>query len=96
VLTPHGIPMASMGPVYDRVHFPGMTIDFEHPVERLVQALKARFAGEAAGIDRYFESMHAARKRWKPCSLRIRCRSSCPRPDVVEGRRDPALGSGGR
>jgi all-trans-retinol 13,14-reductase len=54
--------MASMGPVYDRVHCPGLTIDFEHPVERLVQALKARFPGETAGIDRYFESMRAARK----------------------------------
>ncbi len=61
-LTPHGIPMASMGPVYDRVHFPGMTIDFEHPAERLVQNLKARFPADASGIDRYFESMRSARK----------------------------------
>ncbi|HJW53475.1 MAG TPA: NAD(P)/FAD-dependent oxidoreductase [Burkholderiaceae bacterium] len=61
-LTPHGVPMASMGSVYDRVHFPGMTIDFEHPVARLMQTLKARFPAEAAGIDRYFDSMRAARK----------------------------------
>jgi len=61
-LTPHGVQMASMGMVYDRVHFPGMTIDFEHPVERLVQTLKARFPADAAGIDRYFDSMRSARK----------------------------------
>ena len=61
-LTPHGIPMASMGTVYDRVHFPGLTLDFEHPIERLVQALKARFPHEAAGIDRYFESLREGRK----------------------------------
>ena len=62
VLTPHGIPMASMGPVYDRVHFPGMTIEFEHPATRLVETLKVRFPSEAAGIDRYFDSMRAAGK----------------------------------
>ena len=62
VLTPHGIPMASMGPVYDRVHFPGMTIEFEHPAARLVETLKVRFPSEAAGIDRYFDSMRAAGK----------------------------------
>lgn len=61
-LTPNGVPMASMGPVYDRVHFPGLTVDFEHPTARLVAALKARFPTEAAGIDRYFDSMRAAQK----------------------------------
>ncbi|HTN50114.1 MAG TPA: NAD(P)/FAD-dependent oxidoreductase [Burkholderiaceae bacterium] len=61
-LTPHGVPMASMGAVYDRVHFPDMTIEFEHPAARLVQALKQRFPAEAAGIDQYFESMQSARK----------------------------------
>jgi phytoene dehydrogenase-like protein len=61
-LTPHGVPLVSMGSVYDRVHFPGMTIDFEHPVARLMRTLKARFPAEAAGIDRYFDSMRAARK----------------------------------
>jgi all-trans-retinol 13,14-reductase len=61
-LTPHGIPMASMGPVYDRVHFPGFHVDFEHPAARLVDTLKARFPQDAAGIDRYFESMRAAGK----------------------------------
>jgi phytoene dehydrogenase-like protein len=61
-LTPTGIPMASMGAVYDRVHFPGFRFDFEHPAERLVAALKARFPAEAAGIDRYFDSLRAARK----------------------------------
>ena len=38
-LTPHGIPMASMGTVYDRVHFPGMSVDFEHPAARLIETL---------------------------------------------------------
>ncbi|HQR20966.1 MAG TPA: NAD(P)/FAD-dependent oxidoreductase [Burkholderiaceae bacterium] len=61
-LTPHGIPMASMGTVYDRVHFPGMTLDFEHPAGRLVQSLKARFPADAAGIDRFFDSLQQARK----------------------------------
>jgi all-trans-retinol 13,14-reductase len=48
--------------VYDRVHFPGFTLDFEHPIERLVQVLKARFPHEAAGIDRYFQSLREGRK----------------------------------
>jgi all-trans-retinol 13,14-reductase len=62
VLTPHGIPMASMGTVYDRVHFPGMSVEFEHPAARLIETLKSRFPADAAGIDRFFESMRAARK----------------------------------
>lgn len=61
-LTPHGIPMASMGAVYDRVHFPGMTVEFEHPTSRLIEILKARFPAERAGIDRYFDSILKARK----------------------------------
>lgn len=61
-LTPDGIPMASLGRVYDRVHFPGMLIEFEHPVERLISTLRAHFPHESAGIDRFFESMRAARK----------------------------------
>lgn len=61
-LTPNGIPMASMGAVYDRVHFPGMKVDFEHPAERLLGALKARFPEESAGLDKYFDAMHEARK----------------------------------
>jgi all-trans-retinol 13,14-reductase len=61
-LTPHGIPMASMGAVYDRVHFPGMTVEFEHPAARLLETLKARFPAESAGLDRYFDSMREARK----------------------------------
>jgi all-trans-retinol 13,14-reductase len=62
VLTPDGIPMASMGRVYDRVHFPGFVFEFERPVQRLIAGLKANFPDEAAGIDRYFESMTLARK----------------------------------
>ncbi len=62
-LTPAGIPMASMGRVYDRAHFPGFVFDFERPAQRLVASLKAHFpAGSLEGIDRYFESMRAARK----------------------------------
>jgi len=61
-LTPSGIPMASMGPVYDRVHFPGLVVEFEHPTARLIASLKARFPSEAAGIDRYFDSLRAACK----------------------------------
>lgn len=61
-LTPEGIPMASMGRVYDRVHFPGLVVEFERPAQRLVATLKGHFPHEAAGIDRYFESMRAARK----------------------------------
>jgi len=61
-LTPAGIPMASMGRVYDRAHFPGFVFDFERPAQRLVASLKAHFPQESEGIDRYFESMRAARK----------------------------------
>jgi all-trans-retinol 13,14-reductase len=61
-LTLRGVPMASMGRVYDRVHFPGITVDFEYPAQRLIQHLKQRFPSESAGIDRYFESMRSARK----------------------------------
>ncbi len=61
-LTPDGVPMASMGTVYDRVHFPGVIVEFEHPTARLIAALKSRFPGEAAGIDRYFDSLRAATK----------------------------------
>jgi len=61
-LTPAGIPMASMGRVYDRAHFPGFVFDFERPAQRLVASLKAHFPQESAGIDRYFESMRQARK----------------------------------
>jgi len=61
-LTPHGIPMASMGPVYDRVHFPGLVVEFEHPTARLIESLKSRFPSETAGIDRYFDSLRTACK----------------------------------
>ena len=61
-LTPAGIPMASMGRVYDRAHFPGFVFDFERPAQRLVASLKAHFPQESDGIDRYFESMREARK----------------------------------
>jgi len=61
-LTPGGIPMASMGRVYDRVRFPGFEFEFERPAARLVASLKAHFPHEAAGIDRYFEAMRQARK----------------------------------
>jgi len=61
-LTPGGIPMASMGPVYDRVHFPGLSLDFERPVERLIANLKVHFPADASGIDRYFDSLRHARK----------------------------------
>jgi phytoene dehydrogenase-like protein len=62
MLTPNGITMASMGRVYDRVHFPGLTVDFECPAERLAAALKSHFPQEADGIDRYFRALTPARK----------------------------------
>ena len=93
VLTPHGIPMASMGPVYDRVHFPGMTIEFEHPAARLVETLKVRFPSEAAGIDRYFDSMRAAGKALEAVfAAHSMPQTRRARTDVVEGRRRRALG----
>lgn len=61
-LTPNGIAMASTGAVYDRVRFPGLTIDFERPVERLTATLKQHFPHESAGIDAYFASLEPARK----------------------------------
>ena len=51
-----------MGAVYDRVHFPGLTIEFEHPASRLLEILKARFPAESDGLDRYFDAMREARK----------------------------------
>jgi all-trans-retinol 13,14-reductase len=62
MLTPAGIPMASMGRVYDRVRFPDLTFEFERPAERLIAALKAHFPAESDGIDRYFAAMREARK----------------------------------
>jgi all-trans-retinol 13,14-reductase len=61
-LTPDGIPMASLGRIYDRVHFPGLVVEFERPAARLAAVLKAHFPQEADGIDRYFEAMISARK----------------------------------
>ena len=61
-LTPNGIPMASMGRVYDRVHFPGLVVPFERPEARLAATLKAHFPQDSEGIDRYFAAMRAARK----------------------------------
>jgi all-trans-retinol 13,14-reductase len=61
-LTPNGIPMASMGRVYDRVHFPGLVVSFERPEARLAATLKAHFPHESEGIDRYFAAMRSARK----------------------------------
>lgn len=59
-LTPDGIPMASIGEVYDRVHFPGFSFDFAHPAERLRADLKRRFPRQHAGIDRYFAALAQA------------------------------------
>lgn len=59
-LTPDGIPMASVGEVYDRVRFPGFSFDFSHPAERLRADLKQRFARQHAGIDRYFAALDEA------------------------------------
>jgi all-trans-retinol 13,14-reductase len=61
-LTPDGIEMASTGPIYDRVRFPGLTIEFERPVERLIATLKSHFPHEASGIDAYFAALAPARK----------------------------------
>jgi all-trans-retinol 13,14-reductase len=61
-LTPHGVQMASTGAVYDRVCFPGLTVEFERPVERLIATLKQHFPHESAGIDAYFAALEPARK----------------------------------
>lgn len=59
-LTPDGIPMASVGEVYERVRFPGFSFDFARPAERLRADLKRRFPRQHAGIDRYFDALDKA------------------------------------
>lgn len=59
-LTPDGIPMASVGEVYDRVRFPGFSFDFAHPAARLRADLKRRFPRQHEGIDRYFAALEQA------------------------------------
>jgi all-trans-retinol 13,14-reductase len=59
-LTPNGIPMAPVGDVYDRVHFPGFSFGFAQPAQRLRADLKQCFPRQHAGIDRYFDAIEAA------------------------------------
>jgi len=56
------IRMASMGPVYDTIHFPGgFVTHFARPEEGLKRELKERFPGSSsiAQIDSWFDALHA-------------------------------------
>jgi len=60
-LSEGGITMASMGPVYDTVHFPdGFEIALSRPQEALKLDLKDRFPDSVAQIDRAFRIFHQA------------------------------------
>ncbi len=54
------IQMASMGPVYDIIHFPGgFVTQFARPEEALKRELKERFPSCLGQIDSWFDAMHA-------------------------------------
>jgi hypothetical protein len=55
------IHMASMGPVYDAIHFPdGFVTHFARPEEALRRELKAKFPDSISEIDAWFDALHAA------------------------------------
>jgi all-trans-retinol 13,14-reductase len=55
------IRMASMGPVYDAIHFPdGFVTHFARPEEALRRELKAKFPDSISEIDAWFDALHAA------------------------------------
>jgi all-trans-retinol 13,14-reductase len=55
------IRMASMGPVYDTIHFPdGFVTHFVRPEEALKRELKAKFPASLGQIDSWFDALHAA------------------------------------
>jgi len=55
------IEMASMGAVYDTIHFPdGFEIKFSRPEDALRRDLEEKFPQAAADIDRYFTLLEAA------------------------------------
>jgi all-trans-retinol 13,14-reductase len=55
------IRMASMGPVYDIIHFPGgFVTHFARPEEALKRELKGKFPDSLGQIDSWFDALHAA------------------------------------
>ncbi len=55
------IEMASMGAVYDTMHFPGgFVTQFVRPEEALKRELKGRFPGSVSEIDAWFDALRAA------------------------------------
>ena len=55
------IAFASVGPVYDTMHFPdGFEFQYARPKEALERELKDRFASSSADIDAYFAAIAAA------------------------------------
>lgn len=55
------IRMASMGPVYDTIHFPGgFVTHFARPEEALKRELKEKFPASIGQIDSWFDALRAA------------------------------------
>ena len=55
------IEFASIGPVYDTMHFPGgFEFQYARPAEALKRELKDRFASSTADIDAYFQAIAEA------------------------------------
>jgi all-trans-retinol 13,14-reductase len=55
------IRMASMGPVYDTIHFPGgFVTHFARPEESLKRELKEKFPASISQIDSWFDALRAA------------------------------------
>ena len=55
------IRMASMGPVYDAIHFPdGFVTHFARPEEALRRELKEKFPDSVSEIDTWFDALRAA------------------------------------
>ncbi len=72
---------------------PASCSSWSAPGATLVGSLKAHFPQELEGIDRYFESMRAARKALEAVFARaLDAADRGARPDVVEEQRDRALG----